>query len=72
MTGGGTYNNTLIEAIKIKVKSKVIIPDSQIIDYKEALIFAYLGLLKSKEKVNCLKSVTGAIKDHSSGRIFKN
>ena len=72
VTGGGTYNNTLIEAIKIKVKSKVIIPDSQIIDYKEALIFAYLGLLKSKEKVNCLKSVTGAIKDHSSGRIFKN
>ena len=57
--------------IKTKVKSKVIIPDSQIIDYKEALIFAYLGLLRSKEKVNCLKSVTGAIKDHCSGKIFK-
>ena len=71
VTGGGTYNNTLIETIKTKVKSKIIIPDSQIIDYKEALIFAYLGLLKSKEKINCLKSVTGAIKDHSSGKIFK-
>ncbi|MBT5857665.1 MAG: anhydro-N-acetylmuramic acid kinase, partial [Flavobacteriaceae bacterium] len=47
-------------------------PDSQIIDYKEALIFAYMGLLKSKEKINCLKSVTGAIKDHSSGKIFRN
>ena len=36
------------------------------------MIFAYMGLLKSKGKNNCLKSVTGAIKDHSSGRIFKN
>lgn len=72
ISGGGTYNNTLIDSIKTKVKSKVIIPDSQIIDYKEALIFAYMGLLKSKEKINCLKSVTGAIKDHSSGKIFRN
>ena len=72
VSGGGTYNNTLIDSIKTKVKSKVIIPDSQIIDYKEALIFAYMGLLKSKEKINCLKSVTGAIKDHSSGKIFRN
>tara|TARA_B100001105_G_scaffold229167_1_gene200617 strand:+ start:6680 stop:7744 length:1065 start_codon:yes stop_codon:yes gene_type:complete len=72
ISGGGTYNNTLIDSIKTKVKSKVIVPDSQIIDYKEALIFAYMGLLKSKEKINCLKSVTGAIKDHSSGKIFRN
>jgi len=72
ISGGGTYNNTLIDSIKTKVKSKVIVPDSQIIDYKEALIFAYIGLLKSKEKINCLKSVTGAIKDHSSGKIFRN
>ena len=72
VSGGGTYNNTLIDSIKTKVKSKVIVPDSQIIDYKEALIFAYMGLLKSKEKINCLKSVTGAIKDHSSGKIFRN
>ncbi|MBT5012337.1 MAG: anhydro-N-acetylmuramic acid kinase [Flavobacteriaceae bacterium] len=72
ISGGGTYNNTLIDSIKIKVKSKVIVPNSQIIDYKEALIFAYMGLLKSKEKINCLKSVTGAIKDHSSGKIFRN
>ena len=71
VSGGGTYNNTLIETIRAKLKSKIVIPDSKIIDYKEALIFAYLGLLKSKEKINCLKSVTGAIKDHSSGKIFK-
>tara|TARA_B100000780_G_scaffold138673_1_gene97032 strand:+ start:3599 stop:4663 length:1065 start_codon:yes stop_codon:yes gene_type:complete len=72
VTGGGAYNKTLINTIKIKVNSKLVIPRNKIIDYKEAIIFAYMGLLKSKEKINCLKSVTGAIKDHSSGKIFKN
>ena len=72
VTGGGVYNKTLINAIKTKVNSELIIPENKMIDFKEAMIFAYLGLLKSKEEINCLKSVTGAIKDHSSGKIFKN
>jgi len=71
VTGGGTYNKTLIDSIKRKVKCKLVVPEKKIIDFKEAMIFAYMGLLKSKEKINCLKSVTGAIKDHSSGKIFK-
>ena len=72
ITGGGTYNKTLIDSIKRKVKCELVVPEKKIIDFKEAMIFAYMGLLKSKGKNNCLKSVTGAIKDHSSGRIFKN
>ena len=71
VTGGGTYNKTLIDSIKRKVKCELVVPEKKIIDFKEAMIFAYMGLLKSKEKINCLKSVTGAIKDHSSGKIFK-
>jgi anhydro-N-acetylmuramic acid kinase len=72
ITGGGVYNKTLIDSIKNKLKSKLIIPEKEIVDFKEALIFAYMGLLRVKGKINCLKSVTGATKDHSSGRIFKN
>ena len=72
VTGGGVYNKTLINAIKTKLNSELIIPENKMIDFKEAMIFAYMGLLKSKEEINCLKSVTGAIKDHSSGKIFKN
>ena len=72
ITGGGTYNKTLIDSIKRKVKCELVVPEKKIIDFKEAMIFAYMGLLRSKGKNNCLKSVTGAIKDHSSGRIFKN
>ncbi len=69
-TGGGVYNDFLIHRIKETVKTEIIVPRDEIINYKEALIFALLGLLKLQDKVNCLSSVTGAKKNHSSGRIF--
>ena len=72
VTGGGTYNKTLIDSIKGKIKHELVVPEKKLIDFKEAMIFAYMGLLKIEGKINCLKSVTGAIKDHSSGKIFKN
>ncbi len=50
--------------------NKIVIPDNLIIEYKEALIFGLLGVLNFENEVNCLSSVTGAKKDHSSGIIF--
>lgn len=70
VTGGGAYNRFLIEEIKAHSNSKIIIPKQKIIDYKEALIFALLGVLKDRNEVNCLSSVTGASKNHSSGKIL--
>ena len=49
---------------------EVVIPSTEILEYKEALIFGLLGVLKLRNEVNCLASVTGAKKDHSSGKIF--
>ena len=69
-TGGGVYNNFLIKRIEVLGKKNIIIPADHIINYKEALIFALLGLLKLQGQVNCLSSVTGAQKNHSSGKIF--
>ena len=69
-TGGGVYNNFLIKRIEDLGKKNIIIPADHIINYKEALIFALLGLLKLQGQVNCLSSVTGAQKNHSSGKIF--
>ncbi len=70
ITGGGTFNCYLIDRIKHFTKNKIIIPSNKIIDYKEALIFSFLGLRRLENKINCLKSVTGAEKDHCSGEIF--
>ena len=71
ITGGGAYNKTLIKVLENKLKCHLVIPEKEIIENKEALIFAYLGLLKANNKINCLKSVTGASKNHSSGQIFR-
>ena len=69
-TGGGVYNDFLIKRIEYIGKKNIILPSYNIINYKEALIFALLGFLKLQEQVNCLSSVTGAQKNHSSGKIF--
>jgi len=70
VTGGGAYHQFLIERINFQSKNiELIIPSKEIIEYKEALIFGLLGKLRMEEKVNCLSSVTGSIKDHSSGWV---
>ncbi len=70
ITGGGALNDYMVERIAHYSPAKVVIPDRTIIDYKEALIFALLGLLKDQGKINILSSVTGSKKDHSSGVVY--
>ncbi|MEO6348223.1 MAG: anhydro-N-acetylmuramic acid kinase [Aquaticitalea sp.] len=69
-TGGGVHNDFLMERLKIHTKNTIEIPDKNIIEFKEALIFGFLGVLKLRQEINCLSSVTGASKDHSSGKIY--
>jgi anhydro-N-acetylmuramic acid kinase len=72
ITGGGAYHNFLINCLKNKTKSSnFIIPDIKLVEYKEALIFGLLGVLKYRGENNILSSVTGAKHDHSSGKIYK-
>ncbi len=70
ITGGGVYNDFLITRIKAHTLNTIVIPDAAIVEFKEALIFGFLGVLKLRNEVNCLKSVTGASKDHSSGQLY--
>lgn len=69
ITGGGAHNTFLVERIEANTYHKVILPGKKIIDFKEALIFAFLGVLRMRNEVNCLASVTGAQHDHSTGVI---
>ena len=73
ITGGGAYNDFLIEKIQNYLpEMEIIIPEKKILEYKEALIFALLGVLKLRGEINVLSSVTGAKENHSSGIIHKN
>ncbi|MEJ5106285.1 anhydro-N-acetylmuramic acid kinase [Chryseobacterium sp. MYb328] len=69
VSGGGAYNTFLIEKIKAKTEAEIIIPEKEIIEYKEALIFAFMGVLKMNNEINVLSSATGSIADHCSGII---
>lgn len=70
VTGGGVYNSFLINLIKQKTKVEIIIPQAEIVEYKEALIFGLLGILRMRNEINCLSSVTGAREDSCSGKII--
>ena len=71
ITGGGAYNDFMIERIQFHLtETKIVIPERKIIEFKEALIFGLLGVLKLRNEINTLSSVTGAKKDHSSGEIY--
>ena len=70
VTGGGTHNSYLMDRLGKLTKQKFVIPNEQLIDFKEALIFAFMGVLRMRNEINCIASVTGAIKDCSGGVIF--
>lgn len=68
-TGGGTYNSFLVERIKAKTETEIIIPEKELIDFKEALIFSFMGVLRMANANNVLSSATGSSRDHCSGII---
>jgi anhydro-N-acetylmuramic acid kinase len=70
ITGGGARNDFLSGLIAEKVSPvTIVIPEEELVDYKEAIIFAFLGLLRLRNEVNCLASVTGASRDNCGGII---
>lgn len=72
VTGGGAFNTFLIELMQqyLGDRYEVIMSEPEIVGFKEALIFAFLGVLRWRNEANCLKSVTGAEKDNAGGAIY--
>ncbi|MDL2308320.1 anhydro-N-acetylmuramic acid kinase [Bacteroidales bacterium OttesenSCG-928-B11] len=70
ITGGGAHNKFLMRRLKTLTNRELIIPEKQIVNFKEAIIFALLGILRVREEINCYASVTGASKDSCCGAIY--
>lgn len=70
VSGGGSFNSFLISHLKRNTSAQIILADETLINFKEALIFAFLGVLKFRGEVNVLASVTGANSDSCSGAIW--
>ncbi len=70
VTGGGAFNCFLIERLQSFLKQTVVVPDKLLVNYKEALIFAFLGVLRFRHEMNCLPKVTGAKEACCGGSIM--
>lgn len=72
-TGGGVLNTFLMEEVQKKLNLlnvKIVIPEKDIIDYKEAILMGLMGVLRLENKVNCFSSVTGAKRDTIGGAVY--
>jgi anhydro-N-acetylmuramic acid kinase len=70
VTGGGAHNAFLMERISHHCGFEIQVANRQIIDFKEALIFAFMGLLRYLNRENVLCQYTGASRNHSAGAIW--
>ncbi|MES2622768.1 MAG: anhydro-N-acetylmuramic acid kinase [Bacteroidota bacterium] len=70
-TGGGAFNKFLMERIHAQTKMNVEVPGDETVKFKEALVIAFMGVLRMRNEVNVLKSVTGASKDSIGGAVYR-
>ena len=72
LSGGGAYNRFFVDQLRLMAGERVniVLPEPTVIDFKEAMIFAFLGWLRLNNQINCLKGVTGASKSVSGGMIY--
>jgi len=70
VTGGGAKNGFLMSRIKQHCLCKIDESNPLIVDFKEALIFAFLGVLRLRKEPNCLSDVTGAKHDNIGGCVY--
>ncbi|RYZ27836.1 MAG: anhydro-N-acetylmuramic acid kinase, partial [Chitinophagaceae bacterium] len=73
VTGGGAFNTFLTEQLSTALKPlsiEVVVPDPGLVQYKEALIMAFIGVLRWRQEYNVLSSVTGASRDSIGGAVW--
>ncbi|MCS7019474.1 MAG: anhydro-N-acetylmuramic acid kinase [Cytophagales bacterium] len=72
LTGGGAFNTFFVELLRSQLPhAEIVVPAPEIIAFKEAIVFAFLGLLRYLRQPNCLASVTGALADNCGGAFWE-
>ncbi|MBI1782413.1 MAG: anhydro-N-acetylmuramic acid kinase, partial [Sphingobacteriales bacterium] len=69
----GANNKFLIHRLNemlTEVNIDVIVPDEKLVNYKEALVMALIGVLRWREEYNVLASVTGASRNSINGAVW--
>ena len=72
-TGGGAFNTFLIKRLSERLKElnvEVIVPNKKLVNFKEALIMAFIGILRWRQEKNVLTSVTGAARASIGGALW--
>jgi anhydro-N-acetylmuramic acid kinase len=69
VTGGGAFNPILMDHLRTHSEAEFIIPDAKLVKFKEALIFALMGVMRVENQVNIIKTFTGAKSDSVSGSL---
>ncbi len=73
VTGGGAFNDFLVSLLQKELtpyQVEVVVPDANVIKYKEAIVMALIGTLRWREEANVLSSVTGAGRDSINGALW--
>ena len=75
-SGGGAKNKFLFQILENELKNnqEIVIPDQEIIAFKECILMAYMAYKRIKEECNFISSATGARHDSCGGavHIYKN
>jgi anhydro-N-acetylmuramic acid kinase len=70
-TGGGALNQLLIDRIQHHSNTEIVVPKAELVNFKEAIDFAFLGALRLENRINIKASVTGASSDSTAGTIYR-
>ncbi len=70
ITGGGAFNSFLLERIRANTAIEIVVPNDEVVKYKEAIVMALFSVLRLRKEVNCLSSVTGANKNVVGGALY--
>jgi anhydro-N-acetylmuramic acid kinase len=70
VTGGGAFNGFLLERMESYLQQPLTVGNEQLVQYKEALIFAFLGVLRMENIPNSLPSITGANSKSIGGALW--